>query len=287
MVQFVGRAAELAEITSVIRAVLEGVPGPTVIAITGEAGVGKSRLLSEAVLDDGGAALRGIQVLHVTGYEPEQPVPLASAQPMLRALLPGDGPSPRDRIALFEAIHGALRHHPRPALIVLDDLQWVDEHSLALLHYIARGALAEGIPLGMVLASRPAARSVAFLASLGRLLGAGYRAVELPPLDGRDAAELARRLGAVSDAETISHRSGGSPFWIEVLARDVGRGRGDPAAPGDARNVVAGRPLPTVEVGRALGWPARRTQEALEELTAAGVARSGLGGAGLVHDLVR
>ena len=241
MVALIGRAEELAKITSVVRAVLGSSPGPSVIAITGEAGVGKSRLLSEAVLDDGGGAQPSIDVVRLTGYEPEQPVPLASAQPLLRALLAGDAPQPRDRIALFEATHGALRRRLRPILIVLDDLQWVDEHSLAMLHYVARGALAEGLPLGMVLATRPAPRSVTFLASLGRLVGAGYRALELPPLHGPDAAELARRLGAPSEAETISRRSGGSPFWIEVLARDVRHGRGDPGAPGDARNVVADR----------------------------------------------
>jgi hypothetical protein len=253
----------------------------------------------------------------MTGYEPEMAVPLASAQPLLHALLAGDALQRRERIALFEAAHRALAVRSTPILVVLDDLQWVDEHSAALLHYLARGAVAEGSPVGMVLATRPAQRSAAFLSSLGRLLGPAFRSLELTPLDAADAAELARRLGATRDAISISSRSGGVPFWIEVLARDdatrhaagdVGDpGGDDPGGAGDARHVVAerlsavsadalelaallvvaARPLATADAAKVLAWSAGRTREALGELIAAGVARAGLGGAGLVHDLVR
>lgn len=306
MVAFVGRAGELTEIDSLVATVASGSRGTSVVAISGEAGVGKSRLLAEALADTSKPARAAVDLVRMTGYEPELAVPLASAQPLLRTMLADHALEPRERIALFEAAHRAMAGHEKPILVVLDDLQWVDEHSAALLHYLARGAVAEGIPFGMVMATRPSSRSGSFLSSLGRLLGPAVRMLELEPLDAGEATELARRLGATGNARSISSRSGGVPFWIEVLARDAERGA-DRGGVDDARDVVAdrlstvsadaielaallavaGRPLATADAGSVLGWSAGRVREALAELTAAGISRASLGGARLVHDLVR
>jgi DNA-binding NarL/FixJ family response regulator len=309
MAGFIGREREVGEIAALARALTAADAAPAVFAMTGEPGVGKSRLLSEAVAIATGArsAAAPIHVVRVTGYEPERTVPLASAQPILGTLLPADAPRPSDRLALFEATHRGLQRRAGLVLAV-DDLQWVDEHSLALLHYLARGASTDMIPLGMMLASRPSPRSAAFVAALERLLGPAVRSVELRPLQAGDAVELARRLGAGEHAEDVSRRAGGSPFWIEVLAREAAGGLAEPEGVGqDARRVVtdrltgasgdaielvalltiAGRPLAAADASDVLDWPSTRVEAALRELTDAGVARSGLAGAALVHDLVR
>lgn len=301
MARFIGREEELHAIAAVAGALLRSGSGPVAVTVTGEAGVGKSRLLAEAAA---AAVPAGVRVVRVTGYEPERYVPLASAQLLLEGLLPPSTPRPVDRLALFEAVLASFRAQAHDLLLVVDDLQWVDEQSLGLVHYLARGAAAERTPIGLVLATRPAPGSVSFLRSLDRVLDGSLGSIDLKPLDSRDAADLARQLGAGAEAHDISRRAGGSPFWIEVLAREVAAGG---AAPGDGRRLVAdrlagaggdalellallavaGRPIAVADAARVLDWPADRVDHALAELVNAGVARAGLPGASVVHDLVR
>src|SRR5919198_574937 len=142
MPPFVGRADELAALRDVAdRARRDGLAAALVV---GEPGSGKSRLLAEAE-----GRLRFDHAFRVVGYEPERHVPLAAASPLLRALAnaPEYGrqvdtvllePSTAlEPVRVFETAHRALREF-EPALLVLDDVQWVDELSLALAHYVVR-----------------------------------------------------------------------------------------------------------------------------------------------------
>jgi len=51
----------------------------------------------------------------------------------------GEAVAPLEPLRIFETAHRALRQVGRPLLLV-DDLQWVDELSLALCHYLVRAA---------------------------------------------------------------------------------------------------------------------------------------------------
>jgi DNA-binding CsgD family transcriptional regulator len=312
MSRLIGRAAELRQLEA-FAAAAERRDGTTGLALSGDAGVGKTRLLTEW-LSRAGSTRRSTRIIQMSGYEPELPLPLSSVQPLLAALLPVDASRPADQLALFEATHGRLRRLGGSTLVVVDDLQWVDDHSMALLHYLARGASADGLRLGLLLATRPSPRSGMFLGALLRVLGDDFQAMELPPLAPGDAEELARRLGAGTGAEDVSRRAAGSPFWIEVLAREAtARAPGPapvasrPAAAHDARRIVgervasvsadgaellalltiAARPLPKHEAAGILDWPPQRVDAALAELVTVGVARTGIAGAAVVHDLVR
>src|SRR3982750_1249016 len=111
--------------------------------ILGDPGVGKSRLL-----------------------EAERVVPLAASADLLRALasVPGfgdaldemlfRGPSGTEPVRVFELAHRALAASA-PALIVVDDLQWLDDLSLALVHYLLRGAAAANTAVRLLAAGRP------------------------------------------------------------------------------------------------------------------------------------
>lgn len=314
MSRLIGRDPELRQLAA-FAAGVDRRAGASALALTGDAGVGKSRLLGDWLSDIGARGSTG-GIVRLSGYEPELPVPLSSAQPLLAALLPPAEPRPAEQLALFEATHGSLRRSRGSTLVVVDDLQWVDDHTMALLHYLARGASAEGVRLGLVLSTRPSPRAGAFLGALERLLGEDFSALELAPLRRADAAELARRLGAGAGAEEVSRRAAGSPFWIEVLAREAatqrtrqtGDARVAKSRPGrDGRRVVsdrvagvsadatellalltvAARPVPAPEAARILDWPPIRVDAALAELVTVGVARSGIAGAAVVHDLVR
>src|SRR5262249_40289126 len=173
---FVGRAFELDRLGRAIKDAWVG-RGPGV-AILGEAGIGKTRLLDELTE----TALRsGAQVMSGRWYETEQIFPLGPWITLLRTALKGhepDGVSPvwqaelsqllaevgepdiqantqaRDHRRLFDAVVGFMRHiaSEQPQVLLLDDLHWADEMSLRLLSYLGRRS--EGAPILIVGTSR-------------------------------------------------------------------------------------------------------------------------------------
>ena len=128
----------------------------------------------------------------VIGYEPARQVPLASAADLLRTLTKlgpaerqlgilmldsGEERSSLEPVQVFEAAHRVVRPFDS-VLVLVDDLQWVDDLSLALIHYLVRAAEADGPPLALIAAGRPSANAVSFAASLGQVLPA-ERLVEI------------------------------------------------------------------------------------------------------------
>jgi len=274
--EFVGRTAELHSIVE--NASLGARDGPTAALIVGEPGSGKSRLLQEA------SKLVDVpRRLHVSGYEPERGVPLASAAALLRALVevPEHGEaleallfgaptgSPLESVRIFEAANRALRALG-PTLLTIDDLHWVDQRSLALCHYLVRAAQEDEQRLAILAAARPDGGGRGFLDSLCRELPAdSVVTVELAGLPRQEGVALARSLARSLDdaaATQIWERAGGSPFWLEVLAG--GRGHDDPAqfvadrlrgTGVDAASllgllVVIGRPLTVADAAALAEW---------------------------------
>ena len=171
---FVGRSGELSTIAAIAGSVLHD-RQPAAILVVGEPGQGKTRLLAEA-----GAPAGFGHPMPVLGYEPERNVPLTAARELLHRLadsadlkgdtiatLAGDRPAPLEPIRLFEAAHGALRRLG-PTVLTIDDLQWVDELSLALCHYLVRAATGGGQSFLTVAASRPSPVAGTFAEALRR-----------------------------------------------------------------------------------------------------------------------
>src|SRR5687768_9041440 len=103
---FVGREDELGAIADLGR--LAGdVRRALAVLVTGEPGIGKSRLLLE-----GRRRLDGLRQIQIIGYEPERRVPLAAARGLLHDLdaLPVDalGWTPSEPIRIFEAAYRGL-----------------------------------------------------------------------------------------------------------------------------------------------------------------------------------
>ncbi|MDQ4145956.1 MAG: AAA family ATPase [Actinomycetota bacterium] len=171
--RFVGRHSEIER----VRAECSG-PALGTVLVAGAAGTGKTRLLAEV------AALASLPVIGVRAFFAERDQPWALARSLLRQLLdldPSMAASIPDRLAeslvdivpeLEElagvggaeiepetrralALEGAIRivepFASRRALLLVDDLQWADATSLALL-----GLLRRRLPhLAMVMAYRP------------------------------------------------------------------------------------------------------------------------------------
>jgi DNA-binding CsgD family transcriptional regulator/tetratricopeptide (TPR) repeat protein len=310
---FVGRRAELAVLESVCSSA-KADSKPAAAVITGLPGAGKTRLLEELCSRE-----RASKRLRVVGYEAGTRVPLAAAGDMLRALgtVPGSGSllgellsatgAVEDRslepLRLFEAARGALLGLDGPILLILDDLHWIDELSLALCSYLVRSAETEQIGLAVICASRPTGGSAVFLDSLSQELGSErVVAVELGPLERAEGdqliAQLAPQLSAMR-ADELWTQSKGSPLWLALLARSdqeqniagyvaaKQRGLGLDAGRLLALLAVATRPLAISELESVMAWDQPRTDPAIAELERSGLAVTKGITVALAHDLIR
>lgn len=282
--------------------VLDELDGPAALVIVGDPGSGKSRLLAEA----GAASSRC--VFRAVGYEPERLVPLAAASELLRAVaadaaFEASAGAAIEPVRVFEAAHQALQQLG-PSLVVVDDVQWIDDLSFALLHYVVRAAVSAGGDLHVVAAGRPTSRTYGLADDLAGLLPTGRAdTLELSGLASTDGVLLARALDPALDeaeAEALWERSGGLPFWIEVLARSEGeaaeagrlltsrlRDAGADASALVALLAVVARPLPEEAAVLLLDWPAERVESAADHLIARGLAGRERGLLRLAHDLIR
>jgi ATP/maltotriose-dependent transcriptional regulator MalT len=256
--QLVGRSTELGALDEALAEVERS--RPVTLALVGEPGIGKTRLLTEL---GERADARGALVLTGSASEFERDLPfwvfvdaldeyVQSVDPHRLADLDDDAradlghvlPSlARDgRGGLLQAeryrTHRAVRAllealaRPKPLVLLLDDLHWADSGTIELL-----GGLLRRPPTGAVLTAftvRPRQVPERLAGSLERAHRAGgLLRVEVGALNAEEAAEL---IG--SDA--LYEQSGGNPFYLQQLARAPQRPPG--AAPGDG---VAGLP-PTV-----------------------------------------
>jgi len=301
---FVGRAHELAVLAEVTKAASVGVAAALV---SGEPGSGKSRLLAEA--------RRATDLTHidVIGFEPERRVPLAAAAELLRKLteVPEHGPRldalllhsdaayALEPVRIFEAAHRALRA-VEPVLLAIDDLQWMDDLSFALCHYLIRASRESDQQLAIFASTRPGERG----AELVDLLPSErVSRIELTPLTLDEAIELAHAIDSgisPTRAKELWEQTKGSPFWLEALVRAGGKSGGVAdfltvrmrAATSDASALLAllavvGRPTLSTVLTGVLEWPERRVEVALAELVTRGLAVEVGGAVRLTHDLIR
>lgn len=235
----IGRERELAKIGSALDAVRTGHGG--LLLITGEAGVGKTRLANDALSECGMRVLAGEAVEEATPpYGPvvaafrsflrAEPDGLSDCGPLsgyLALILPELGPTLEqgDRATLFEAIRCAFETIARrgPTVVLLDDLQWADDATLELMPALAVSL--EQAPVLVIGTYRsdetprghPLRRLRSELRRARRL-----RELVLEPFDAEQTAALAGHVLArevsPSLAAAIYDRTQGVPFFIEELA---------------------------------------------------------------------
>ncbi|MFC7248073.1 AAA family ATPase [Catellatospora aurea] len=244
-VPMVGRAAELAELVrrwSHVRS--GGVTPAAVVSITGDAGVGKSRLVTSvlaALAPEPAAVLYGVARVHtpapydwlaavLSGRDTQDlPVPADGL-----AWLAQDPHAPKERYAPGALLRLAVRTvralvGAGPAVLVVEDLHALDPASLNL---VGELAAAPDLPALILVTSRPpdAADSPELVArTLARLSGApGAVRQHLGPLGPADVAEIVRQVhGVIPEhlAGAVCERTGGNPYWlVELLAATAGRG---------------------------------------------------------------
>jgi len=297
---FVGRAEELAALDAAFDRVRQG--QPSAVLIGGEAGVGKSRLLSEFA-----ARARAVGITRVLyGYCLElsaEGLPFAPFTGVLRelvhglgtdgvaALLPGRGARELARLLpelgepdlqgdpgeararMFEQVLALFGHlaESGPVLLVIEDAHWSDRSTRDLLSFlVGNQRVLDGVLIVVTFRSDELYRVHPLRPVLAELDRLGWvMRLELPRLTRREGRELAAGLlGREPEPELMDRvfsRSEGNPLFMEALLRG-----GDllgPGLPESLRDLVLAdvRQLPgqTQEVLGALGVAGQRSGHAL------------------------
>jgi DNA-binding CsgD family transcriptional regulator/tetratricopeptide (TPR) repeat protein len=296
----VGRDGELARLDDALQRAVDRT-GRTII-IGGEAGIGKTRLVSaleEHARGRGVRVLSGACLPAASGSAPFVPYvewlralarsvdpgrlpalfgpgreEIARLIPEIPAAAPRETAAERDRAGtsrLFEAVLIAVERVAGgdPVLLVIEDMQWADEDTLGLTTFLSRNL--RDAPVLLVSTIRtddlgPGSAPARWLAELD--LDQWVDRVELEPLERTQVMALARSIGGDSvtgDAlESIVDRSGGNPFFIEQLAAaDVVRHKLPRRLHDVLVNRLADLPRPTQDVLRAAAAAGRRVDDSL------------------------
>jgi DNA-binding CsgD family transcriptional regulator len=261
---FVGRTGELAVLAE--RAVQARQGQPRVVLMEGEAGFGKSALLTH-FLD----RLDNACVLRASGEEAE--TLLAYGVIAQLAGSAGSGGWPVLRIspqadplragADLAALIGQIQGAGKLAVIAVDDLHWADSRSATALMFALRRMQGDRA-LGLMTA-RPGE-----LGRLGegwsRFISGDYRAsrVRLGGLAATEIAALGRALGTAEvsarAASRLRDHTGGSPLYCRALLEEAGPqewegDRGGPPAPRGLTGIILARV-------QGLGQPAQQMVQA-------------------------
>ncbi|MET7283593.1 AAA family ATPase [Kribbella sp. NPDC005582] len=220
---FVGRGPELAALLAAFRDETVGTA-----LVSGEAGIGKSRLVHEFT------TRLGSEPLVLTGRCLEfgnDGLPFAPFVGVLRGLTPGtftslaallpDLSQPVDRMRLFSEVLTVLERaaESRSLVLVLEDLHWADVSSLELLTFLVANLSHSGVFLiGTHRApSGPLRQLVAELARLPTV-----RRIAPAPLSrhevGRQLAALLGREPEPTLVARVFERSRGNPLFVEALS---------------------------------------------------------------------
>lgn len=252
---FVGRKRELTALYNAWGRAARGQAG--LVLITGEAGIGKTRLtgeLARTVQSEGGRvflgttsspeampfqaiveALRsGLPLLLARKISPERRTVLSPLLPELRDV---ESPEARftetsaDRAAarVYDALSFAVRAlaSPRPLLLVLEDLQWAGPSTIDALAAIVRDATRAPV-LIVATSRREDVTATHPLRLLERALRAHVNVEELEPerLGEDEVNELVARVAGLSEkgdrvAEALYRRSEGNPLFLEAAIATI------------------------------------------------------------------
>jgi DNA-binding SARP family transcriptional activator/Tfp pilus assembly protein PilF len=344
-IPFVGRRRELATLNRHFQEMVQARQGRLVL-IDGEAGVGKTRLGQQWLVQ-----IRNAQILTGRCFEAEHGVPyhpwidilraslskidwqsleipplwlveLARLVPELRVNQPdlpeASTPEPglvRGRLA--EAVRQWIQalSQQQPVCLFLDDLQWIDRASLALLEYVLRHA--RDIPLLILGAQREVEIGPGWQRNQTLLMREGVcHRIALYRLSSADVNNMAHNIGFhTTDSQAFLKRlfreTEGNPLFVVEILRTLQGIDVDPAGdwpipstvqgviqsrldrlPGLARQLLAvasitGQAFDYQTLQKITGQPTDSILTALEEGTDAGLLQEQDGGYDFTHDKIR
>lgn len=257
--QLIGREPVLSALRACARTAASG--RGQLLLVTGEAGIGKTALLTQLAAEaagTGSVVLWGqcwdgdgtpafwpwVQVLRAGVAAGGDPGLAAMVLPETSAPQPLPGDALDARFQLFDAVVSFLTRlgEQHPVVVVLDDLHWADEGSVRLLEFAARHLAAHAVLLLGAYRDEEAGTSV-------RELAASHDQLHLGGLSSDDVAALMAMLTGTTPrpavADKVWRRTGGNPFMIGELARLL-------AAQGGSSDEMASPPQLLATVGDIL-----------------------------------
>jgi tetratricopeptide (TPR) repeat protein len=217
----IGRTAEVGRITALLDA------GRGTLTFTGEPGIGKTALLTQAIRL---ARRRGRRILSVVGVPAEAQLPFAGLHQLLSPVLDlmealpaaernalatafgfADGPAPE----LFLTARAALdvltiASREQPTVVIIDDLQWIDDATRQVLAYVTRRMPPDGLILITATRAEPETSPAA---------GPGVE-VTVAGVDDQAAEEILRSTAAhlpATERRRIRREARGNPLALLEL----------------------------------------------------------------------
>ena len=233
---FVGRERELAALGEAwSRAIAEN--RCELVTVVGDAGIGKSRLVAEALRRVDARVVRGrcppygagitywpvVEIVKQLGAFPSDP----SAAAAIRSLLGGAEETSADEIAWA---FRKLLEEQAPLVVLFDDVQWGEETFLDLVEHVA--LLSSGAPILILCMTRP---------DLLDTRPSWPVTFRLTPLTDQDADDLIATRVSADLGTRISAVAAGNPLFIREMLALAREGNADIEVPATLKALLAAR----------------------------------------------
>jgi len=269
--------------------------GGCVVLVTGEAGIGKTAMVSEFIRRRG-AALRVLWGACDPLSTPQPLGPLFDVSRQVGGTLLEAMAQGTNRERIFAATIEVLERSAKPVVLVMEDMHWADDATLDLMKYLGRRIGRTRATLIATYRSDEIHPRHPLQVAVGLLPGETLRRLPLATLSEAAVGELAQTLGRSSAG--LYAATGGNPFYVtELLAappgeiptsvRDAVIARVARLSPGARRlaELVAAVP------GHTEAWliqaVLQASEAAVEECTLSGMMRNADDSLAFRHELSR
>jgi class 3 adenylate cyclase/tetratricopeptide (TPR) repeat protein len=238
--RFVGRQRELALLREAWKRV-QAEQRCELVTVIGDAGVGKSRLVAEALASVEATIVRGrclpygegitywpvVEVLKQLDVRPSD----EAAALAIRSLL-GESEASTSAEEIAWAFRKTLEHaaSERPLVVVFDDIQWGERTFHDLIEHVA--LLSTGSSILLLCMARP---------EVVENRPSWPVTLQLEPLPAQEVEELIGRQIPVGLRERIAHAAGGNPLFVQEMLAVAGEADGEVVVPPTLQALLATR----------------------------------------------